>query len=203
MAQGSNSPIATKEGVIEAINNAIASLPRGLIYKGAVDYYSNLPASPEVGDCYTVRYKGDSGTTPSGKEYAWGPIDNVNQWIDLGPDLSGFVERQTTTSNSYRVYAFNDGGDAAIAVVNGTSTGTVETTADAIPKSTNGRIRVATPVGPYHAANKKYVDDIIDARNDSSLIPTSANTTGKMKFVILSSIPETRYDGYMYIITEA
>ena len=52
-------------------------------------------------------------------------------------------------------------------------------------------------------ATKEYVDDIIDARSDSSLIPTSANTTGKMKFVILSSIPETRYDGYMYIITEA
>ena len=197
MAQGSNSPIATKEGVIEAINNAIAALPRGLIYKGAVDYYSNLPASPEVGDCYTVRYEGDSGTTPSGKEYAWGPIDNVNQWIDLGPDLSGFVEKQTASSGT-RAYAFGSTGDTSVAISADNANGST-----IVQRTGAGRIVCNDPNAPGQAATKRYVDDIIDARSDSSLIPTSANTTGKMKFVILSSIPETRYDGYMYIITEA
>lgn len=159
MAQGSNSPIATKEGVIEAINNAIAALPRGLIYKGAVDYYSNLPASPEVGDCYTVRYEGDSGTTPNGKEYAWGPIDNVNQWIDLGPDLSGFVEKQTTTQAFWRIYAYNNNGDNFLSTIPGLDGTTAPTATGGVATTTSGRLRTNTPTGPYHAANKKYVDD--------------------------------------------
>ena len=73
---------------------AIAALPNGLVYKGAVDYYSNLPASNQtVGDCYTVRYKGSSGTDPDGTEYAWGPVGGVNQWVPVGPDISGKIDK--------------------------------------------------------------------------------------------------------------
>jgi len=32
--------------------------------------------------------------------------------------------------------------------------------------------------------------------------PSSANTSGDLKFVVLSSEPSTKYDGYLYIITE-
>lgn len=32
--------------------------------------------------------------------------------------------------------------------------------------------------------------------------PTEANTSGKMKFVVLTEEPQTYYDGYYYIIVE-
>lgn len=32
--------------------------------------------------------------------------------------------------------------------------------------------------------------------------PTEANTSGKMKFVVLTAEPQTYYDGYYYIIVE-
>lgn len=59
----------------------------GLIWKGAVNYYSDLPANAAVGDCYTVKYVGTSGTEVSGTEYAWGNLDGTLQWIPLGPDI--------------------------------------------------------------------------------------------------------------------
>lgn len=33
--------------------------------------------------------------------------------------------------------------------------------------------------------------------------PTEANTNGKLKFVVLPAAPANKYDGYVYIITEA
>lgn len=71
-------------------DDAISGLSGGLKYKGAVDYYSSLPNNAKIGDAYTVKYEGSSGTTPSGREYAWGKYDNVNQWIELGPDMSQY-----------------------------------------------------------------------------------------------------------------
>ena len=77
-------------------NARIDSLPKGLVYKGAVNYYSNLPTSGvTVGDCYTVRYKGTSGTVADGTEYAWGPVENINQWVPLGADISGKADKDT------------------------------------------------------------------------------------------------------------
>ena len=69
---------------------AIAAFPKGMIYKGAVDYYSDLPSNAEVGDVYTVKYEGTTGEVPLGVEYGWGTYEGTNQWIDLGPDLSRY-----------------------------------------------------------------------------------------------------------------
>lgn len=72
----------------------------------------------------------------------------------------GFVAKLIGTSATYGVYAFDDTGDTSLPVLNGTSAGTAEPiSSNAIVRCTNGRIRVATPIGPYHAATKKYVDD--------------------------------------------
>lgn len=88
-------------------------------------------------------------------------VDSGKSTSDFAPSAeNGYVAREIGTSAAYRVYAFNDTGDTSLPVINGTSTGTVEpSSGDAMVKSTNGRIRVATPIGPYHAATKKYVDD--------------------------------------------
>lgn len=69
----------------EAIATAINALPRGLIYRGAVDYYKDLPTeNNELGDTYSVKYQGETGTTADGNEYAWGEYDGTLQWIKLG-----------------------------------------------------------------------------------------------------------------------
>ena len=42
--------------------------------------------------------------------------------------------------------------------------------------------------------------NIIDARVDTSRLPTAANTTGIMMFVLAATEPANKYDGYFYII---
>lgn len=74
---------------VEQANNAIAqaieALPNGLVYRGAVNYYKDLPTdSNELGDTYSVKYQGETGTTADGNEYAWGEYDGTLQWIKLG-----------------------------------------------------------------------------------------------------------------------
>lgn len=50
-------------------DEVISGLGRGIIYKGAVSYYNDLPYNAEIGDCYSVLYKGTAGTESSGLEY--------------------------------------------------------------------------------------------------------------------------------------
>jgi lysophospholipase L1-like esterase len=74
---------------VEQVNNAIAqaieALPNGLVYRGAVNYYNDLPtANNKLGDTYSVKYQGETGTTADGNEYAWGEYDGTLQWIKLG-----------------------------------------------------------------------------------------------------------------------
>lgn len=77
-------------------DTAIAALPKGVVYKGAVSYYADLPQSgQEVGDCYTVKYEGTTGTVPNGSEYVWGLYEGTLQWILLGKQVS-FTYSQTT-----------------------------------------------------------------------------------------------------------
>lgn len=47
-----------------------------------VDYYSDLPANPQEGDCYTVRYAGSNSAALDGTGYVYG-IDSsgVGQWV--------------------------------------------------------------------------------------------------------------------------
>lgn len=74
---------------VEQVNNAIAqaieALPNGLVYRGAVNYYKDLPtANNKEGDTYSVKYQGETGTTADGNEYAWGEYEGTLQWIKLG-----------------------------------------------------------------------------------------------------------------------
>ena len=55
----------------------------GFNWLGAVKYHSDLPASANEGDAYTVMYEGTSGSTVDGTEYAWGQLDGTAQWIPV------------------------------------------------------------------------------------------------------------------------
>lgn len=60
----------------------------GINYKGAVPYYASLPANPEKGDAYTVKYAGTTGTVPDGTEYVWEFDTDLQEmaWIDWSKD---------------------------------------------------------------------------------------------------------------------
>ena len=64
-----------KKSAKQYTDDAIEGLGKGIIYKGAVNYYNNLPNNASLGDCYSILYKGTSGTDPSGLEYIWGKIN--------------------------------------------------------------------------------------------------------------------------------
>lgn len=72
---------------------AIGSLPKGVVYKGVVDYVSDLPSAPEAGDTYTVKYKGDSGAEVWHQEFVWGSYEGVMSWIPFGADYTADISR--------------------------------------------------------------------------------------------------------------
>lgn len=81
---------------------AINNLPKGIVFKGSVNYYSDLPNNAEIGDCYTVLYSGTSGSDPSGIEYVWGlnTETSTEEWIAIGPDLSDYVKNTDYATSS-------------------------------------------------------------------------------------------------------
>lgn len=72
---------------MKSLSDALDVAKLGIKYKGEVNYYSNLPSTGnEIGDAYTVKYAGSSGTTPDGTEYVWGTVSGTNQWINFSKD---------------------------------------------------------------------------------------------------------------------
>ena len=94
-------------------NHRLDLLPNGLVYKGAVDYYDDLPSEASVGSVYTVKYKGSSGSVADGSEYVYGEYGGENQWIKLGPDLP----------NMDSLMAYTEVYDINVEVQNGTASG--------------------------------------------------------------------------------
>ena len=87
---------------------ALAQFPHGLSYKGEVDYFDDLPDSgQELGDAYTIRYAGSSGTVTSKAEYAWGEYDGTEQWIQVIPEC--YPEYLKSTDLAWSRYI--DGGE--------------------------------------------------------------------------------------------
>lgn len=80
----------------------IDNLPKGIVYRGSVNYYADLPNAAALGDCYTVMYKGSTGTEPFEAEYVWGlnTATNIREWIKIGEeiDLSGLQTEITSTN---------------------------------------------------------------------------------------------------------
>lgn len=62
-------------------------------YRGAVNYYVNLPANPTPGDVWVVRYQGSSGTIPNGHAYCWeeAAISSEKTYIGDIPAYRGLV----------------------------------------------------------------------------------------------------------------
>ena len=85
-------------------DKVIDDIGRGISYRGAVNYYDDLPQDAEIGDCYSVLYEGTSGTTPSGAEYIWGKVNDSDtaEWIKLGEeiDLTDYIKNTDYASTT-------------------------------------------------------------------------------------------------------
>lgn len=70
-------------------DEALSAVSNGLTYKGYVNYYKDLPSSNnKLGDVYTVRYQGASGTETDGTGYVWSTGGSKASWISLGPSIT-------------------------------------------------------------------------------------------------------------------
>lgn len=97
---------------LKATDDKATAAAAGLKYKGAVNYYSDLPNDAEIGDAYTVLYAGSSGTVPDGTEYVWGELNGTAQWIDFSKDsytkaeVNGLLAaKQNTIDSDHKISA--------------------------------------------------------------------------------------------------
>ena len=120
-AKGSSESLTA---ALNAMRAEIDSLSGGVHLKGAVDYYSDLPANPSDGDAYTVRYQGTSGTDPLGIEYAWATYQGTPQWIPIGVDPSVFAKATDEAEDRAALVELVDGGAKNIATINDGDNGT-------------------------------------------------------------------------------
>jgi hypothetical protein len=100
-------------------DTSITALPRGAIYKGAVDYYQDLPTEDiEIGHTYTVRYQGNSGYDLLGVEYAWGEYQGELQWIPIALNVYGKADKVTdaTEDNIAILDAHGNLADGGVAI---------------------------------------------------------------------------------------
>lgn len=89
-------------------STAIENLKGGWRYKGAVEDYAHLPSTGnKIGDVYT--------TLDDGNEYAWGAVDSVNQWIQIGGVVNPLTDAEVI--NALEAYPID------LTITNGTYTG--------------------------------------------------------------------------------
>ena len=71
---------ASAESKADLAVNMVSDFPNGLHYKGKVNELSDLPASADIGDAYTV-------VNENNREYAW----DGSEWSTIGPDLDAYA----------------------------------------------------------------------------------------------------------------
>lgn len=79
--------------VSSKLEEQIKAVGYGMTFKGAVNYYTNLPSSASVGDVYIVLYTGSSGNKPLRAVYAYGSSGGSYQWIPVSTGV--YVDNTT------------------------------------------------------------------------------------------------------------
>ena len=104
--------------VLKDHSDKIDAAALGIKYKGEVNYYADLPNNAKIGDAYTVKYAGSSGTTPDGTEYVWGAVSGTNQWINFSKDsytkaeVDALLALKQNALSSTQLDAINSGIDS-------------------------------------------------------------------------------------------
>lgn len=90
-------------------------------YRGAVNYYVNLPANPTPGDVWVVRYQGSSGTIPNGHAYCWeeatvssektyiGDIPAYTDIVNHNPDIVNWLKSKEQRDLAWAAFTFGYG----------------------------------------------------------------------------------------------
>lgn len=193
-----------KNGANEAVDAAISALPKGIIYKGAVSYESDLPNTAEVGDCYTIKYSGSSGSNPDGREVVWGNYEGTAQWITLGASLPS-----VDASDNGKVLGVVDGAWAAdenILNVTYANSKLSHTYAEIVAAIDSGKTVILTFNGikylTQYVRPDKVVFETIDAVNSMKVITcfvTSINTFGTNS-VSFAPSPSTNDNGKVLVV---
>lgn len=155
------------------------------------------------------------------------PISRIEQYLDYIAEHSGTAfeptEEQLAAMNSgiteAKVTSFEGKQDALNAdqlnavnsgitssLVNRTILAPVNAPTEKVLLGVNtSNAEVQYKLGTGLATDESTSPYTIDVKGVSYLTtaPTSANTAGDLKIVVLSSEPATKYAGYMYLITEA
>lgn len=114
-----NDNMDTIDTVLKDHSDKIDAAALGIKFKGEVNYYADLPNNAEIGDAYTVKYAGSSGTTPDETEYVWGAVSGTNQWINFSKDsytkaeVDALLTLKQNALNSAQLAAANSGIDSA------------------------------------------------------------------------------------------
>lgn len=142
-------------------DQCIDALPKGLVYRGAVNYQDNLPADAEVGDVYTVKYIGSTGQSPDGREYVWGSYNDVLQWILI----SGLTDIKNADGST-----IVSEGIASIPFASSTTPGVVKVDGNTVGIDSNGRLCVGVTICnlPEEISGKTF--------NTTQALVTAANT---------------------------
>ena len=148
-ARDTDASIAGLGDDITAIQTAITALSAGVKLKGAKNYYADLPTDPELGDAYTVRYSGTSGTDPLGVEYVWTMMDNgiivVPTWVPLGADPGTYAKAaDLTAAEAALVDVIDNGPKNRLSVNSGTTGANYGYFVENLP--------IDLPAGDYHVS---------------------------------------------------
>jgi hypothetical protein len=90
---------AALSGAKKYTDDVVHGIAGGITYKGEVNYYSNLPSNPTLGDAYTVKYSGTTGSNLDGTEYVWAENGGVAQWVDFSKDSYTKAEADALLGN--------------------------------------------------------------------------------------------------------
>ena len=160
------------------------SLMGGVRYQGEVDYYADLPSNAKVGDAYTVKYSGTSGTDLDGTEYTWGLNHQTQQygWIDFSKDSYTKTETNNLLAGKQGVIDNSHKLDADL-VDDSTSTNKFVTATD---KTTwNGK---QDAIDSTHKLSSDLVDD---TNNTNKFVTTAEKTSIGTSATKLTGIAET------------
>lgn len=135
-----NDNMDTIDTVLKDHSDKIDAAAIGIKFKGEVNYYADLPNNAEIGDAYTVKYAGSSGTTPDGTEYVWGTVSGTNQWINFSKDsytkaeVDALLALKQNALTTAQLAAVNSGIDS-------TKVSQIETNKNNISYNTNNGVK--------------------------------------------------------------
>lgn len=127
------------------------------------------------------------------------PISRIEQYLDYIAEHGGGFE-----PTEEQLAAMNSGITQAIVgrtILTPLTTPTEETLLGVDDTNSEAQFRLGVGLGTDEDTSPYTID--VKGFSYLTVAPTSANIDGDLKVVVLSAEPDTKYDGYLYLIKEA